>query len=112
IDASDDIVQLEFSGAGSLSLVLDGAGSPAAPVKYNQAVNYVKGHAGVVLVGADETTNLSIYSVGRITAVNQDLFPAGTTFDGVADIAFVAIASSNGKFGGLRTANASYFATR
>ena len=38
IDLTNDIVQLEFSGAGTLSIVLDGATGPAAPEAYNQAV--------------------------------------------------------------------------
>ena len=35
-----------------------------------------------------------------------------TQYDGLSDIAFVAIASTNGKFGGLRGSNASFFATK
>lgn len=112
VDPNDDIVQLEFSGAGSLSIVLANHSGPAPPAKYNQSVTYMKGHAGIVVVGANETTNLSVFSVGRGNAVNTALFRSDTTYDGYADIAFIAIASANGKFGGLRTANASYFATR
>ncbi|MEO5957820.1 MAG: hypothetical protein ABIR80_01770, partial [Opitutaceae bacterium] len=37
---------------------------------------------------------------------------AATAYDGFADIAFIAIASSNGQFGGIRAANGSFFATR
>ncbi len=112
IDANDDIVQVEFAGAGTLSLSLDSASAPAAPVKYNQAVNYVKGHASIVVTGADHTTNLSVFTVGKSNAVNQTLFRDDVTYDGVADIAYIAILSANGKFGGLRTANTSFFATR
>ena len=112
IDLNDDIVQVEFSGAGTLTLVLEGVTGPAAPVKYNQATNYMKGHAGIVLTGADATTNLSVFSVGRANAVNQALFSDTITYDGFADLAFIAIASNDGKFGGLRAANASLFATR
>ncbi len=112
IDLNDDIVQVEYSGAGTLTLVLDGASGPAAPTKYNQATAYMKGHAGIVLTGADETTNLSIFSVGRANAANQALFRSDVTYDGFADIAFVAITSANGKFGGLRAANTSCFATK
>lgn len=113
IDLNNDIVQVEFSGAGTVSLVLDGSSGPAAPASYNQStVSYMKGHAGIVVVGANETSNLSVFSVGRGNAVNQALFRDDVTYDGVADLAFIAIASTNGKFGGLRTSNASYFATR
>lgn len=136
IDMNNDIVQIEFSGAGTMSVVLDGASAPAAPVNYNQpTVNYVKGHAGIVIVGANETSNLSIFTVGRATAFDPTgayniLLPASATnvpanngsslfaghantnYDGVADLAFVAISSTNGKFGGLRTANATYWAEK
>lgn len=135
IDLNGDIVQVEFTGAGALSLVLDAPTGPAVPANYNQAVSYMKGHAGIVVTGANETTNLSIFSVGRITAFDptgaydflqpvsatnnpanngSSLFTghAGTAYDGVADIAFIAISSANGKFGGLRASDASCFATK
>jgi minor extracellular serine protease Vpr len=112
VDLNNDIVQIEFAGAGTLSLVLDSASGPAAPVNYNQAVTYMKGHAGIVVMGADENTHLSVFSVGRANAVNQALFRDDVQYDGFADIAFIAIASTDGKFGGLRAANASFFATK
>ncbi|HVU22824.1 MAG TPA: glycoside hydrolase family 5 protein [Opitutus sp.] len=135
IDLDDDIVQVEFAGAGALSLVLDDPTGPAAPVNYTQAVNYMKGHAGIVIVGADETTNVSVFTVGRATAFDptghynitkpisatndpatngSPLFAGheATHYDGVAGIAFIAIQSRNGMFGGVRTANANYFAHR
>lgn len=112
VDLNDDIVQIEFAGTGTLSLVLAGPSGPTTPAKYNQpTVSYMRGHAGIVIVGADETTNVSVFSVGRGNAVNQALFRPDVTYDGFADIAFLAISSANGKFGGVRTANASYFAT-
>ena len=136
IDLSDDIVQVEFSGAGTLSLVLDNASGPAAPVNYNQpTVAYMKGHATIVIAGADDSTNVSVFTVGRATAVDltgafnillpisstnipanngSPLFQghSATAYDGVAGIALIAISSTNGRIGGVRTANASYFATR
>jgi subtilisin family serine protease/outer membrane protein assembly factor BamB len=112
IDLSNDIVQVEFSGPGTVSIVLENPSGPAQPVNYNQSVLYVKGHAGIVVVGATQNTNLSVFSVGRGTASNSALFKDTVDYDGFADIAFVAIMSADGKFGGLRTANASYFATK
>ncbi len=113
IDLSDDIVQVEFAGKGSLSIVLDNASGPAQPTKYNQpTVAYMKGHATITIVGADQTTNVSVFSVGKGNAVNQTLFPPGMTYDGWADIATIAIASSNGQFGGVRTANTTYLNTK
>ncbi len=111
IDLNDDIVQVEFSGAGTLTLVLDNVSGPAAPQKYNQTTVYMKGHAGIVLAGANATTNLTVFSVGRLTSGNPDLFK-DVPYDGVADLAFIAIASTDGKFGGLRAADASFFAAK
>jgi hypothetical protein len=135
IDLNDDIVQVEFTGAGTLSLVLDASSGPAQPASYHQpSVEYMKGHAGIVITGANETTNVSIFTVGRATAFDPTgafnmLLPIGPTnnpasngsplfagheatdYDGIADIAYIAIASVNGKFGGLRAADAACFAT-
>ena len=112
IDLTDDIVQVEFSGAGTLAITLDNPSGPAAPVNYNQSTAYMKGHAGIVISGANETTNISVFSVGRVTAVNSALFRSDVTYDGHADLAFIAITSANGKFGGVRTANANFLATK
>jgi hypothetical protein len=133
IDADDDIVQVEFSGPGALALVLDAASPAAPPLNYNQVIAYPKGHAGIVITGADERTNVSIFTVGRATAFDptgaynilespsssndpkkngSSLFLGHTTtnYDGIADLAFIAISSSDGKFGGIRAANATFSA--
>ena len=68
--------------------------------------------AGIVLTGANESTNLSVFSVGKANAANQALFRSDVTYDGFADIAFIAITSTDGKFGGLRAANANCFAAK
>ena len=111
IDLDDDIVQVEFTGAGTLAIRLDGATGPAAPARYVQpGVAYMKGHATIVVTGANETTNLSVFSVGRANAVDQSLFRDDTTYDGVADLARIVIIRSSGNFGGLRCANVNFFA--
>ena len=135
IDENNDIVQVEFAGHGTLSLVLDDASGPAAPVNYDQpSVGYMKGHVGLVIAGADETTNVLVFTVGRATAFDptghynilaatdqttnnpanngSSLFlgHGNTTYDGFADVAFIAIASTDGKFGGLRASNAHFSA--
>ncbi|HYP16775.1 MAG TPA: PQQ-binding-like beta-propeller repeat protein, partial [Opitutus sp.] len=137
IDVDEDIVQVEFSGPGTLSLVLDSPSANAAsPVNYNQpGVSYMKGHAGIVITGATDQTNVSVFTVGRATAFDPTgryniLLPpsatndpaangsplfqgrAATAYDGVADVSFIAISSANGKFGGIRTSNAHYFASK
>lgn len=113
VDLSGDIVQVEYSGAGTLSVVMDYPSEPAPAVNYVQpGVNYVRGHANIIVTGADETSHLSIFTVGRVTAVNPSLFRYDVDYDGVADIAAIAIHSRNGRFGSLRAANAWCFATR
>jgi len=112
IDLNDDIVQVEFSGRGALTISLDSASGPAPATKYNQpSVFYMKGHATITIVGADESSHVSIFTVGTQTAANQSLFPAGTTYDGVADVALLQISSPTGRFGGVRAANAGFFRT-
>lgn len=114
IDLNNDIVQVEFAGAGEVTLTLDGVTSPALPENYHQSVSYVKGHATITIVGADESSNLSVFTVGTMTAVNQALFKEGVSYDGVADLARVSIVvapNSSGAFGGLRLANAEFWAT-
>ncbi len=113
VDFSGDIVQVEFTGAGTLSLVLDGASTPKPAANYNQpGVAYVVGHAGLVIAGADETSNVTVFSVGRRTAIDQTLFKEEVAYDGVANLSFIAIQSVNGKFGGIRTGNVHYYAYR
>lgn len=114
VDMNDDIVQMEFSGAGSVSLSLAGAPGPAAPASHylQPGINYLKGHAAIVVAGANETSHLSVFTVGRANALYQALFRDDVTYDGVADLAYISILSANGKFGGLRCANVSFFASK
>jgi hypothetical protein len=113
IDVNDDIVQVEFSGAGSVSINLENASAPAAPVNYNQPdVSYIKGHATIVVTNADSTTHLAVFSVGRINAVNQSLFRGDIGYDGWANVQVVAIQSVDGKFGGIRAGNTSFLGAK
>ncbi len=90
-------------------------------MNYNQpAVSYMKGHAGIVITGANETTNVSVFTVGRATAFDptgafnillpvsaadnpanngSSLFAghAATVYDGVANIAFIRYGSDTPK---------------
>ncbi|HVU25553.1 MAG TPA: hypothetical protein VHE13_15600 [Opitutus sp.] len=133
IDLNGDIVQVEFSGAGTLSLVLSGASAPALPGNYHQpGVYYVRGHAAIVIAGANETTNVSVFTVGRATAfdptgafditkpISEANNPANngsplfdghdhTAYDGIADLSYIAVLSGDGQFGGLRAGNATFF---
>lgn len=106
-DLSEDIVQVEFSGSGTLTIVLENPSAPARAPNYSQDVDYVKGHARIFISDADETTNVSVFSVGSLTALDQSLFKAGVAYDGIADIGLIAIHSRNGRFGSVRLGNAS-----
>lgn len=113
IDPGDDIVQVEFAGAGTVTVTLEDASGPAPPLLYNQpTVAYMKGRARLVVTGADETTNLSVFSVGRANAVNQALFRAEVTYDGHADVASLALTGPGGRAGGVRAANARFGTAR
>lgn len=106
IDANDDIVQVEYSGAGSLTLQLANATGPAVAVNYNQAtVSYMKGTPTITIAGADQTSNLGIFSVGSVTG-NPAVLKSGVTYDGFANVALITISSANGQFGGVRIGNA------
>ena len=102
LDLNDSIVQVELSGQGAITVVLDEstASGPAAPVRYNQpGIQYMKGKATIVLAGADETTHFTIYSVG--TANNPGVTIPGVVYNGWADVAAAGIVSGDGKLGGI-----------
>ncbi len=107
MDETEDIVQVEFSGNGTFTVTLDPATflPPAVPPRYNQAVEYVTGKPSVVIDGADANTFFSIFTVGRINAFNQALFPEGQVYDAQADVALVEVVNSTG-MGGVQLSNA------
>ena len=116
LDLQGDIVQAEFSGAGTLSISLDSATGPAAPTLYDQpAVSYMSGLASFTIQGSDATTNFSLFTVGSATAHDgaaNPIFAGGLTGgNNTADVARLTIVSNpnnpNGSnFGGIRAGNA------
>ncbi len=106
MDEDEDIVQVEFSGNGTFTVTLDPATflPPALPPRYNQAVDYVTGRPSVVIDGADANTFFSIFTVGRINAVNQALFPEGQVYGAQADVTLVEVINSTG-MGGMQLSN-------
>ncbi len=106
MDENENIVQVEFSGNGTFTVTLDPATflPPAVPPRYNQAVEYVTGKPSVVIDGADSSTFFSIFTVGRINAFNQALFPEGQVYDAQADVALVEVVNSTG-LGGVQLSN-------
>ena len=109
MDETEDIVQVEFSGAGSFTVNLDAATflPPAIPPRYNQSVEYVTGKPSVVIDGADSSSFFSIFTVGRINAVNQALFPEGQVYDAQADVTLVEVVNSTG-IGGMQLSNTAF----
>lgn len=109
MDENEDIVQVEFSGAGIFTVLLDPDTflPPLLPPRYNQNTRYVTGKPRVVIEGANSTTFLSIFTVGKINAVNQALFPEGQVYDAQADVTLVEVVNSTG-MGGMHLANVAF----
>ncbi len=109
MDENEDIVQVEFSGNGTFTVSLDPATflPPAVPPRYKQAVEYVTGKPSVVIDGADANTFFSIFTVGRINAFNQALFPEGQVYDAQADVTLVEVVNSTG-MGGMQLSNTAF----
>lgn len=95
LDPNGDIVQCEFSGPGQFTIELEDFVAAAPAAKYNQpTVSYVTGRPTVKIDGNTVDTYVNIFSVGKQTAINQALFPAGMTYDGIADVKLLQISGS------------------
>ncbi len=106
LDPNGDIVQAEFAGPGLFTIELDPAtyvaAAPAA--KYNQpGTRYVTGKPTITIEQNTADTYVSVFTVGKATAVNQTLFPEGQTYDGVADVALLKVTGS--ALGAVRAGN-------
>ena len=112
LDVNDDIVQVEFSGSGLMTVTIDPESykPPSIPLKYNQEIKYVKGSPRIMIEGADASTFISIFTVGRINAVDQSLFPQGVEYDAVADVSLLEVFNSF-SMGGIQCANARFTAS-
>lgn len=109
IDLDDDIVQVEFSGPGSLTVLLDDPSGPAMPRNYNQDVAYMRGHASLFIEGATAETYVSAFSVGRGNAVNPHLFVDDVAYDGWCNLARLVVRSDTGELGGIFMGNTAFF---
>lgn len=110
LDEDADIVQVELSGPGAVTVCLTGASGPTAPVLYNQTgIEYFQGAATVVLAGADATTHMSLYSVGRLN--NPAVARADVPYDGWADVRALGVLSAGGSLGGLHLGNTTFSAS-
>ncbi|MBK8479547.1 MAG: immunoglobulin domain-containing protein [Opitutaceae bacterium] len=107
LDENASIVQVEMSGAGAITVVLDNPSGPMAPALYNQSgIEYMKGKATIILAGADATTHFTIYSVGSFT--NPGATRPEVVYTGWASVAAAGIVSSSGQLGGIHQGNAAY----
>ncbi|MBK8475318.1 MAG: putative Ig domain-containing protein [Opitutaceae bacterium] len=107
LDENESIVQVEMSGAGAITIVLDNASGPMAPALYNQSgIQYMKGKATIVLAGSDATTHFTVYSVG--TATNPGVTRPDVPYAGWADVAAAGIVSTNSALGGIHQGNVNY----
>ena len=106
MDEDEDIVQVEFFRNGNFTVNLDTSSylPPALPARYNQQVEYVRGEPRILIEGADATTFFSIFTVGRINAVNQTLFSVGQVYDAEADMTQVEVINSV-EIGGMQMSN-------
>lgn len=98
IDLTNDIVQCEFSGSGTMRIDFDPStfSSPAPPVNYVQpSVKYAKGLASITLEGTDEFSSVAIYTIGTATSNYPALFKDDVIYDGLADIAVLKILGSD-----------------
>ena len=107
LDEDSDIVQVELSGAGAVTVCLANATGPQAPLLYNQSgVEYMQGKPTVILVGADATTHMSIYSVGRLN--NPGVTLPDIPYDGWSDVGALGIVCPSGTMGGLYLGNVAF----
>ncbi len=109
LDENGSIVQVEMSGAGAITIVLDSAtvAGPMAPALYNQSgIEYMKGKATVILAGADASTHFTIYSVG--TATNPGVTRPDVNYARWANVAAAGIVSTDGGLGGIHQGNVAY----
>lgn len=109
LDSMGSIVQVEMSGAGATTVVLDAMAAPSAPLLYNQPdIQYLQGQPTIILAGADATTHLTVYSVGTMT--NPAVTRSGVAYPGWAVLVATGIVSASGQLGGLHQGNVLYVA--
>lgn len=114
LDADGDIARVEFSGKGQLTVSLADFKEAAAPTEYTTDTKYVQGKASIQITGSDETTNVTIYSLGTANVnggASNAIFAGGK--DGGNNVANVSrlVIEDNGSvlgnaFGGIRAGNA------
>jgi hypothetical protein len=111
-DLNNNLVQVHFRGAGTLTISLAYSSKPDSPTLPSPHVVYLKGHASLVIRDADGSSHLKISSMGQLAAVSQASHSFDNNPHGVADIASIRIEPSSttglGEFGSLN-APGTYF---
>ena len=110
VDPQGDIVQVEMSGQGTLTIALANATGPAEATSYHQpGVLYMQGSATLVLANANESTYVAVFSVGSMT--NPGVIKPGVTYESWASIRALGVHSDVNRVGGLRLGNGRFEAT-
>ena len=112
-DLNGDLVAADFSGAGVLTVFLDdfSGPAPADPNLYNLADEYVTGKASFQIVGSDESTFFSVFTIGTVNEFPEGIIlGAPEEYDGVADITRLVIVENpsnpiGSNFAGISMAN-------
>ena len=111
VDLHDNLVQVDLSGAGTMTVNL-GSATPVEPPLRGKERRwaFLKGHATVTIKDADDSTHLAIFSARRRPMLRGSSPGHEQPGDGIAQLAAVSIASRNNRFGSVRAGNAHFSA--
>ena len=114
LDPDGDLVFVEFGGAGATNIRLEGFMADVDSPYDQPGTTYSKGLATITITGSDQTTFVSVFSLGNDTTrvdlalVNADTF---ATADGRADIRAIFLDGVEGQvnhIAGINAANANF----
>ena len=112
LDPDRDLVFVEFGGAGTMNIQFEGFMADVDSPYDQPGTTYSQGLATITITGSDQTTFVSVFSLGNdparvdVALVNDDTF---ATADGRADIRAIVIEGTDAQvdfIGGINAANA------
>ena len=112
LDPDGDLVFVEFGGAGTMNIQFEGFMADVDSPYDQPETTYSQGLATITITGSDQTTFVSVFSLGNdparvdLALVNDDTF---ATADGRADIRAIVIEGTDAQvdfIGGINAANA------
>ena len=111
VDLHDNLVQVDLSGAGTMTVNL-GSATPVEPPLRGKERRwaFLKWHATVTIKDADDSTNLATFAARRRPMLRGSAPGNEQPGDGIAQLAAVSIASRNNRFGSVRAGNAPFSA--